>query len=1249
MNRSAGGMLAIVIVASFMARSSVSRPDSSPQLVPKASGGQPASQNHLKGKTTATDKTTPDEGSAAWSVPPDPRCFLIRTIADFYGSQELVSGGSFLDAYKDVPKGCDPQPISEAPPRRDSVPRRSTPAITPPSVWGVPQGSKKSPIRFVIATVADPVRSHLSLYFDRSVDAVQQGAQAAGYVFSRAAMPWDWEQHEPPADLPTKLAWNHYQREKEKLPGLMIFRKIPPRPPFEETEDLFVWIVGETPTGGIHKQQFDSALQIMRAIAPTIPSPGDQAHLSILGPTFSGSLPSLHDLLQNLRENPIPFRAKEEEKQKQGTKGKPTDDDVVVHSGTVESEAWSNWFRNVPGGLPAFVSFQENDTDAECAFLRYVVDRNFSLKDVAELSEDETAFGGGGMEMAPTSQRVCSLEDPGSGGGRERDILHLKFPREISRLRAAYQSEIQQVPENATGGKPAPRTTLPLDLQDSGSDEDSVPTYAHAQYPLSQESVMLAITTALRAHHSLFIVLKASDPIDTLFLVRFLRQDYPQGRIVTFGSDLLYRREVEDDLLHGIMAITLYSLQPRADDQLEFPWCRKDEQHIDRLFPSSDSAGEYNAMLSLLPPVTPCSAIAGANEIPAGPFTEFGWPSIGGNPQSIPLKPVLWFTALGRDAYWPVAIWPSDLPAMSGASFRPRFHLPKPPSWLLLQALTFVLCFTLGYLLCQGTLLTPSETVAHFAPIRGLWRLRLLALLCFLALLALALATLPWGWWLGMTWPCMKWPLRILIVVGWLGLANFPRRHLRQRQAGKRLQRTYAGCVIALPVVALVVWYLADGQAPTSNPFFFRYIHVTSGVSLLPCALLLVLAGLWWAWHSLQGLSSLDGRRPRLPKAGENERWQTGLYSLTEEGNRPLLHVLSPSFFAAKQIYIPVAFAVFVSFCVVAAETKSIGLHPVQTLEFCSIDFLFFLAHLAIACVLVAELARLTVCWMELRQPLRTLDRLPLRRAFRELKGFSWNWLWSLEGGSVQDGYRASSRELEALQHLRLSAGKSSTDFVLKTVVHRIQGLLKAVRLPHAAGKKRNFEWTRELLGEVANLHLRLADLCRDDLELLQASWAMEAKTSLFFDANPKSGPDKAVPEETRKREQFVALVYVNFLVTVLLRMRTIIVTIAGLYILLPLSLSLYPVEPKVILRALLIILFFVIVTVVGIVYGQMHKDSVLSCLTDTTPGELGTDFYLKMASFIVLPLISLLVSQFPDVNSFLFSWLQPAMQALNH
>jgi len=75
--------------------------------------------------------------------------------------------------------------------------------------------------------------------------------------------------------------------------------------------------------------------------------------------------------------------------------------------------------------------------------------------------------------------------------------------------------------------------------------------------------------------------------------------------------------------------------------------------------------------------------------------------------------------------------------------------------------------------------------------------------------------------------------------------------------------------------------------------------------------------------------------------------------------------------------------------------------------------------------------------------------------------------------------------------------------------------------------------------------------------------------------------------------------------------------------------------------------LFIVIGITVGIVYAQMHRDATLSHMTDTTPGELGFDFYIKMAAFGAVPLLSLLSAQFPEVNRFLFAWLQPALEAL--
>jgi len=82
-----------------------------------------------------------------------------------------------------------------------------------------------------------------------------------------------------------------------------------------------------------------------------------------------------------------------------------------------------------------------------------------------------------------------------------------------------------------------------------------------------------------------------------------------------------------------------------------------------------------------------------------------------------------------------------------------------------------------------------------------------------------------------------------------------------------------------------------------------------------------------------------------------------------------------------------------------------------------------------------------------------------------------------------------------------------------------------------------------------------------------------------------------------------------NYIVTVLLRMRTQIATVTGVYVMLRLSLTIYPVEPKVAIRPRLILLFFVIAAVVGTTYAGMHRDATLSRLTDTKPGELGGDF----------------------------------------
>ena len=63
--------------------------------------------------------------------------------------------------------------------------------------------------------------------------------------------------------------------------------------------------------------------------------------------------------------------------------------------------------------------------------------------------------------------------------------------------------------------------------------------------------------------------------------------------------------------------------------------------------------------------------------------------------------------------------------------------------------------------------------------------------------------------------------------------------------------------------------------------------------------------------------------------------------------------------------------------------------------------------------------------------------------------------------------------------------------------------------------------------------------------------------------------------------------------------------------------------------------------------FAQMDRDAIMSRITATKANELGSAFYLRVAQYGVLPLLTVLSSQFPEINRFLFSWLQPAIEAI--
>jgi hypothetical protein len=106
-------------------------------------------------------------------------------------------------------------------------------------------------------------------------------------------------------------------------------------------------------------------------------------------------------------------------------------------------------------------------------------------------------------------------------------------------------------------------------------------------------------------------------------------------------------------------------------------------------------------------------------------------------------------------------------------------------------------------------------------------------------------------------------------------------------------------------------------------------------------------------------------------------------------------------------------------------------------------------------------------------------------------------------------------------------------------------------------------------------------------------------------------------------------------------------VTIVVLFLAATAAISTYPFDPRQGLSVILVALFVITGVAIVKVYAEMHRDATLSHVTNTTPGELGTEFWFKILGFGFAPLIGLLTRVFPGIGDFVFSWLQPGISSL--
>jgi len=174
-------------------------------------------------------------------------------------------------------------------------------------------------------------------------------------------------------------------------------------------------------------------------------------------------------------------------------------------------------------------------------------------------------------------------------------------------------------------------------------------------------------------------------------------------------------------------------------------------------------------------------------------------------------------------------------------------------------------------------------------------------------------------------------------------------------------------------------------------------------------------------------------------------------------------------------------------------------------------------------------------------------------------------------------------------------------------------------------------------------------------VSLLLPEWRTETNSMILVekmenrenDEVPAATPQLSEKHYIRSAEEFVCLPYLGFVQNILGRMRSIVMSILCMFIATAIAVSSYPFDPRQGLSGVILVLFMVLGGTIFYVYAQMHRDATLSHVTNTTPGELGGDFWLKIVSFGIAPLLGLLTTVFPGITDFVFSWLQPGLQSI--
>jgi hypothetical protein len=403
-----------------------------------------------------------------------------------------------------------------------------------------------------IATVPDPVTTNLGLLTDRTIESIQTAAAGAEYIPYLEALPW------PVQYIPSKQAetgaspqpsigdkQTSNQDADRQYPGVLIFRnssRLASRPKY-----LAVFLVSETPTAGLNKEQMFAALRIIGNIPHR--SSGRSRKVQVAGPFFSGSVASLKEIAHELSD-----RAKDPAKL--GTNSFADAASPIscleAFSGTITNSGLEEKELEEGCGQLLFEG-QTRDPKALTLFTKWAEELSYKPSQIAVLTEEGTKYGESGKKGS-TSNPVLD------------EILRLHFPRGIAALRNATDPGQRASADSVSNAGPK---RLQLRWQDVQPMSGETPLYGGYQTSLSQETVLVRLAETVRNRDIRLLGIMASDPWDVTFLIHWFTQASPNVRLFVRDNDLLYLRTPDVGSMTGIIAL---NDQPLVDEQQFGKW-----------------------------------------------------------------------------------------------------------------------------------------------------------------------------------------------------------------------------------------------------------------------------------------------------------------------------------------------------------------------------------------------------------------------------------------------------------------------------------------------------------------------------------------------------------------------------------------------------------------------------------------------------------------------------------------------------